>query len=312
MFDFDALVNLYSNDGALADTIGFTSLVWTGSGMPFGFNAEVAMITIGPIGAQHTGKSICLDSSFYGGTGIWKWSESGAISYFPNWDGPHCFLIGENTVSYSGNLYYLDPVPPDTNPVPARNIRIEMWDDDFSFDDSIAFTITDDSGYYEFVDIDNSDASGGLDVYFKIVPENENSFVTYEVNPTSIDVYQTSVLDDVIAGTYVFDKTMELDRSAPFFITSMIDSAQALSSQLIPSDPNPRRQVIHNPMFTESYCLNSIMHIESSTSNGPDSFNEDVIFHEYGHHIEEYKGFCDCNPGWSHEWDEQTTIEQAA
>jgi len=40
----------------------------------------------------YDGGQICLDSSYYTPSGVWKWAGPDA---FPAWDGPHCFTIGE-------------------------------------------------------------------------------------------------------------------------------------------------------------------------------------------------------------------------
>ena len=95
--------------------------------MPLGFYEVAFKITIGPIGDAYAGKTLCLDSSFFGGGGYWSWSCCGGqYVYHPWWDGPHCFTVEPNQLTFLGYLYYLDPVPPDTNEMPMRGIPIEM------------------------------------------------------------------------------------------------------------------------------------------------------------------------------------------
>ncbi len=133
MFDMWYSINHYSADGVGADTAGFTGISWDSlGGLPPFFDEVSYTITVGPIDDSYDGKTICLDSSFYGGTGYWSWAYGGgSYVYYPAWDGPHCFTIeAYDSIAFSGYLYYLDPVPPDTNEMPIRRIRIEMWDDD--------------------------------------------------------------------------------------------------------------------------------------------------------------------------------------
>ncbi|GEM_PF-870595 len=82
----------YSVTGSGADTIGF-SFVSIFSGLPVDFDDTAYTITIGPIAAAHHGKTICLDSSFYPPSGVWKWAVSGTYQPIPDWDGPHCYTV---------------------------------------------------------------------------------------------------------------------------------------------------------------------------------------------------------------------------
>ncbi|MEW5995579.1 MAG: hypothetical protein AB1744_14445, partial [Candidatus Zixiibacteriota bacterium] len=139
----------YSADGRGVDTVGFFGIAGWPNGLSAGYNQVVLTITIGPISDAYAGKTICLDSSFFGFGGYWLWSYGGGqYIWYPPWDGPHCFTIEPNTITFSGHLFYLDPVPPDTDEVPMRHVRVEMWDADVAFDDSLDADITDDNGYF--------------------------------------------------------------------------------------------------------------------------------------------------------------------
>ncbi len=91
-FDLIWAINPYSITGADSDTVGFGGAALFGGGLPANFDAIAYTITVGPIpaGATHHGQTLCLDSSFYGSTGLWKWAGPEA---FPTWDGPHCYTI---------------------------------------------------------------------------------------------------------------------------------------------------------------------------------------------------------------------------
>jgi len=92
MLDQQFLINDFST-GSGADTVGFGAFRLFGTGIPAGFDDVFARITVGPIPAADEGKTICLDSSWYRPSGIWKWAL-GSSDVFPDWDGPHCYTIG--------------------------------------------------------------------------------------------------------------------------------------------------------------------------------------------------------------------------
>ncbi len=86
-------VKHFSVTGSGADTVGLGC--WrqlNSTGLPVDFDDVVFEIQIGPIDQTYDGGQICLDSSYYTPSGVWKWAGPDA---FPAWDGPHCFTIGE-------------------------------------------------------------------------------------------------------------------------------------------------------------------------------------------------------------------------
>lgn len=108
--------NTYSADGSGADTVGTLASTWVSDGgMPDGFDDVAFTITIGPISPTYVGKTICLDSCFYGPAGSWKWQVDGLSHYAPDWGGPYCFTIQEpileitpdtlNFSVYQGSVY---------------------------------------------------------------------------------------------------------------------------------------------------------------------------------------------------------------
>jgi hypothetical protein len=319
MFDFKNLIDYYGVSGSGADTVGFTSLNGWGTGMPSFFFDQVLAITIGPIGDQYSDLTICLDSSFYGESGTWSWGERGGIKVFPQWDGPHCFVVGRNEISVSGYVYFLDPLPPDTIQVPACSIRVELWDDDVSSpDDLLGETYSDYSGYYEFVGIDNDDVAGGLDIYLKCVAETDACYVTSTTDAGDVCVYKTAVMDNVPAGSYTIDPAISLDSSGPFAICDAIGEARSIWQQHAPSGtpaPEPIHVVLSAENPARTYYNGQYIHIDSSTSDAlffPDTFDRYAIHHEYGHFLEDIFSFFDDGPGGYHLWDFPEGCEIAA
>ncbi len=95
-FDLGIFLPTFGVNGQSADTVGFGALRISSSGMPSGFDGIALTIGIGPIAPSNIGKTICLDSSYFPPSGVWKWAAPGAIDVFPTWDGPHCYAIGES------------------------------------------------------------------------------------------------------------------------------------------------------------------------------------------------------------------------
>jgi hypothetical protein len=82
--------------GESADTIGVAGLFATSDAVYLysGFDSVAWLLTVGPIGPQHSGSTICLDSSFFRPCGRWKWvSPWDRWDFMPTWDGPHCYTV---------------------------------------------------------------------------------------------------------------------------------------------------------------------------------------------------------------------------
>ena len=92
-FDLVWVKQAFSVTGSGADTVGIGGSIMFGAGMPAGFDDIVNTITIGPVSPDYGGGQICLDSTYYPPSGLWKWAASGGVDFFPAWDGPHCYDI---------------------------------------------------------------------------------------------------------------------------------------------------------------------------------------------------------------------------
>ncbi len=93
-FDGGIFLPTFGVDGQGADTLALGALRFFSTGMPAGFDDIVLTLDIGPISPEHFGRTICLDSSYYPPSGVWKWAATGGFNVYPAWDGPHCYLIG--------------------------------------------------------------------------------------------------------------------------------------------------------------------------------------------------------------------------
>ncbi len=109
---------------------GFGGSKLSGSGLPTGYNDVPYRLTTS---ALVDGDFVCLDSSFYGSTGAWKWASGG--EFFPSWDGPHCWdvaiapclppVINNAPVSLSGS--HCDVMSYDFNADPGSEAGAATW-----------------------------------------------------------------------------------------------------------------------------------------------------------------------------------------
>jgi len=312
MFDFTGFKIDYRHaNGWGSDTVVFWGISNFGN-MPGDFDETSYSLTIGPIDQSMDGKTICIDSCSFPPAGQWVWVDEYANSSIPPWHGPYCYTVeAMNTISYSGYLYYLDPHPPDTIPMPMRHIRIEMWDNDASPfpDDLLAIDTTTDMGYFELGPIENDDMSGNLDIYLKIYAENEAAYVTDDHNG-DIHVIQTPEQPNLPSGEYDTTITASLIENGPFFIADAVLEVYDSWYYLTNSQAAPV-EVVSN--ISDSTYFNSVdyyIRIAENQSN-PNTYDKDIIFHEYAHYMEHIFAFFD-HGGGTHEWDELVSPTLAA
>ncbi|MDH3891617.1 MAG: T9SS type A sorting domain-containing protein [candidate division Zixibacteria bacterium] len=93
-FDLIKRVEPYGPGGDGDDLFGYIGMSLSG-GMEVAEDAMAFSATIGPFDAADEGKTICIDSSFFGNGGAWMWSVKGKMRFAPIWAGPHCFTIAQ-------------------------------------------------------------------------------------------------------------------------------------------------------------------------------------------------------------------------
>ncbi|HOP07665.1 MAG TPA: T9SS type A sorting domain-containing protein [candidate division Zixibacteria bacterium] len=143
--------------GSDADTLGYGGFRMFNPGIPAGFDEIYARITVGPISSADEGKTLCLDSSWYRPSGIWKWASTSA-DIFPTWDGPHCYNIGStppaNLVVAPDTLYF-SGIEGAGSPLP------QTFNVSFDDDGAYAFTASETADY---MSLDAASGTTPLDV----------------------------------------------------------------------------------------------------------------------------------------------------
>lgn len=165
-FNDNVFVNPYGITGDGADTIGFGGTsAFPSEGIPAGFSEYVYSITTS-VSIADFGKHLCIDTAWYPPGGEWVWSSDTGVfgEINPSWNGPHCFLIGDDDYDNDGVVDDLDNCPydpnvdqlnSDTDPLgdacdncpTVDNVDQYDYDGDGIGDDCDECTDTDDDGY---------------------------------------------------------------------------------------------------------------------------------------------------------------------
>jgi len=106
-YDLITSVNESGVTGSNDDTIGIIGAVATQPGVPPWFDEDVLTIST-QVAATHTGKTLCIDSTWFPPAGDWLWAFAGG-SFVPEWGGPYCYQIVdecETTLSAFGFEHY--------------------------------------------------------------------------------------------------------------------------------------------------------------------------------------------------------------
>ena len=221
---------------------------------------------------------------------------------------PHCYTIQkQDFISYTGRLLYIDPHPPIQRQIPIRNARIEMWDHNTVFPNTLLVTDTSDElGYFDMGSVVNEDyLDDKLDIFFRIYSENEAAYLTMEFNG---DVYNlcTQYANDLPSGIYDTTIIASFDESGYFYIADVIEEGKNTYNSYNVGSSLGQIQVVHNDGTGTHYnASQETIYVDKrdlASSQYPDSYDKDVIFHEYGHHIEKVNCFFDASPGGTHEW----------
>ncbi len=316
LFDLGGVNYILSDtDGVGSDTIGFGAATFYGDGLSTSYDYTAFSIRIGPIDSSMAGKTIIIDSSFFRPTNEWFWTDINGDLIYPDWAGPYQYSIEDpKTVEYSGNISYRDPRPNTaTYQKPLRNIRIQMWDDDYPFtDDSLADTIANNLGVYSFDPIENEDQYGTLDVYFKVQATNHACGVYSDSGTCE---FLSSIQSDVSHGVHTLDLITPsdsfvygaADTNGSFFIADAITSAHQKFEDITGID---LPLILVNWEFNDSSIarfnpLTQTIYIPGKPYLNdwwPETYDVSVIYHEYGHNIAWRGEFFDDAPGVSHHW----------
>lgn len=196
--------------------------------------------------------------------------------------------------------------------LPIRGVRVELWDyDQYSGDDLLGYDdSTDGSGYFTIPACTTWEGTGDRqDIYLKFYAQNEAAVVKQSHNGATY-VVQTPTKQECPSGVYDTTIVLSTAESGAFFVAEAVLTGRDKWLQLR-SDKNPGQvQVVLSAgvaPYDGSYFDTTLqyIHIETSddtTNQWPDTFDKDVVFHEYGHRLEWLFDFLDASPGGDHGW----------
>ncbi|MCP4567261.1 MAG: hypothetical protein GY841_06750, partial [FCB group bacterium] len=228
------------------------------------------------------------------------------------------FFWDYNTVVANGDVYYLDLNPGGT-PAPARNIKIELWDhNDHNPDLFIDSARTDDFGHFTIGPVSNYDSleQDRLDVYVKVMAENEGALICAggTTNDTAYNIVPY-IECDVLCCEHTFDCYFTTpEESGPFYIIDkLLDGYRTWDGLNI--DNTLRVDVILNDSATSYWQGMNTIFIDTSDNQykyRPDTFDEDVILHEYGHKLAHDFDHLTVGGDYNHWWFSKISKELAA
>jgi hypothetical protein len=303
-----SFIHYGSVDGIGSDTIGFGGFrLFEGVGLQPNYDQIPWRLTIlGLDNPQNIGKSVCIDSSFYRPSNTWTWATPSGSSWAPPWSGPYCFDIAEPTVTISGCLRYSDFNSDPPQPKPIRHAFVHILDVDATQQQLLATCQTDQYGQFGPIEVSNIDigGTGGQDISLKPFAHNYAASVMDSAGASMPACWTTPVWNDVPSGsiTCSFTDTTR-NNSKYFYVLDVLTDGKAFAESIagISMPDASQLKVVVDKLQTQSHAGpttagNYRMFIQDSTDVSffwPDTWDESVILHEYGHILALSHEFCD-------------------
>lgn len=204
--------------------------------------------------------------------------------------------------------------------MPARNVIVELWDDNMYADDVkiSSSDTTDDYGSFDFGYIKNYDTEewGNIDPYLIFYAENGVARMSANTSPSG------PLYSSYTSGMYDIDDdqnimaTANVDASGRLYVIDRILDGYNAWVDLVGYKANPTRvAVVFNTTDPTGFePVGDYIHINTQDYpfyGRPDVFDGDIILHEYGHKLEHEFYFLDASPGIEHKWCRRATPELA-
>lgn len=187
--------------------------------------------------------------------------------------------------------------------LPARNMYIELWDDDETNDSLLTSGYTRGDGTFTLGPVNNVE-SGDLtqDIYVVLWALCDEAIVGDSLTPTWDIVplkVSSSVVQNVSHGTHNYETTtLTESQSGCFHAADVIQVGKDYWSSVRPfNNPGMSKVLLRPTTYYTSYAptedLIFIQPTAVSNQYFPDTFDRDVILHEFGHRLEYRFGFFD-------------------
>jgi hypothetical protein len=216
--------------------------------------------------------------------------------------------------SVTGRVMYEDiPLVTSTGPlpgidVPARQVKVEIWEEDRGLpDDHEGTTRTGDDGYFSFWVPDNDDGAfdtDGKEIYLRVYPDTPGGYVTDRGAVDQRYRLETGILQ---GGQDIDFGELSPATFDPMFNISdvLLDGYRYISQfRSPPHRVKVRFEPDYDPVVMDgSYYETVLERINlSGETQDPDGYDDSVILHEYGHFLADQYA-CDDSFGGAHDVD---------
>ena len=219
------------------------------------------------------------------------------------------------TLTFSGRITFWDMNPPASPDHGAGNILVGLYDWDVGGATLLASTTATWDGFYALGPVNNkeTDGDGGQqDVFFRVSANNGSALVCPASGSPSYS-YDTQVEQNKRSGTYARDISIPQGSGGPFYVADAVLRARSKWIELGNTDPGTAKVILSNAVRTE-YHTDTIF-VSSAAIDSlqyPDTYENTVIWHEYGHRLESLCGFlCGESNPTSHSWNVPSTLKTA-
>ncbi len=218
-------------------------------------------------------------------------------------------------ISFSGTVNHLDlNTATGLQIKKSAGIKVQLMDKNTPADRILAETTTNSDGNFFFDNISNVDTdTTNLDIYIKLYADNNAAYVTTNLGG-NITTDISPVYNNIPPGSYDTAITVNSQMNDYFFVANIIYEARNKWLQLRPQNQMGQVEVVVSSIGAGTKYDNNAIWIESSINNQtwyPDTYDKDIINHEYTHRIQDIHDFFDYGGGY-HDWMDTSDVMVAA
>jgi hypothetical protein len=217
-------------------------------------------------------------------------------------------------LTFTGYLSYWDMNPP-PHTVPLKNVTIEMRDWDAAGTQLLATATTQSDGRFAFNSVYNLESDGDghqQDILFRVYADNTAAYLTGSSGGAAY-TYDFSVAQNHRSGSFDTSLTIPQAQSSYFYPISVV--RDAYDKWCTVGSPPGKAHLVLAGMGTYTDPNSMTTYIDSTSNVSlffPDTYDRDVIDHEYGHWLADHFQFLDYGGAPQHTWYDTVSLETAA